>query len=154
MSLIERLAQAGRRAGRRAVDAALRQPEVKRRVDAARVVLKEAREAFEERFDDAEADLWAWIQKVQAHAEKAHRQAVRARDADHYYAVLGLKSDATLAQVKTAWRKQMRATHPDRFAHDPAAEAAAHTRALEVNEAYRELTALLSGRESRRSDRP
>ena len=36
--------------------------------------------------------------------------------------------------------------HPDRFAHDPIAEEAAHRRSQELNLAYTELSALLNGR--------
>ena len=52
--------------------------------------------------------------------------------------------------MKRAWRGKMRKNHPDRFAHDPDAEARAHARAQELNLAYQELTALLTGRENRR----
>ena len=151
MSLLERVGRIGKRAARSALDAAMRQPEIRRRVETARVVIEEARGVFEHRFEQAESDLWAWIQRIQAEAERAQRQVQRAKSAHQHYDVLGLRPGASIEQVKSAWRQRMRENHPDRFAHDPRAEAAAHERALEINEAYRELTALLTGRESRRA---
>ncbi len=127
-------------------------PAVRRRVDAARANLKDLREIAEQRFSEVESDLWAWIQKLQAEATKAQRQALRARDASDHYRTLGVAPGAQLDEVKAAWRQKMRETHPDRFAGDPPAEARAHLEAQQVNLAYEALRALLTGRESRRAD--
>ena len=151
MSFLGRARRIGEQAARSAYDAAMRQPEIRRRVESAKVVLDEARDVFEHRFEQAEADLWTWIQRLQAEAERVQRQVHRAQSAHHHYDVLGVKPGATIEEVKSAWRQQMRHNHPDRFAHDAKAEEAAHERALEINEAYRELTALLTGRENRRA---
>ena len=112
----------------------------------------EAREVLDERLREVEADLWERINGLRAEAEKAHRQARRAQDADRHYRTLGVQRGASAAEIKAAWRRQMRDCHPDKFAHDPAAEARAHARSQEVNRAYEELSALLTGREDRRAD--
>ncbi|MFN3652182.1 MAG: DnaJ family molecular chaperone [Armatimonadota bacterium] len=52
------------------------------------------------------------------------------------YELLGAEEGADLAAVKSAWRKRVRETHPDRFAHDPAEQQRAAARLREVNEAY------------------
>lgn len=156
MSLIDRLrkagataARAGAAAGRMAADRAMQQPTVRRRVEEARAAIAEARQFAEQQFDVIEQDLWDWIRKMQAEAQKTHRQIERARTADEYYAVLGLQPGADFKAIKQAYRQKMRENHPDRFAHDPQAEAVAHARAQRINEAYQQLTALLTGRENR-----
>lgn len=127
-------------------------PSVRRRVEAARANYRDLRDVAEQRFAEVESDLWAWIRKLQAEATKAQRQALRAQDASAHYRTLGVPNGAGLDEVKAAWRQRMRETHPDRFAGDPAAEKRAHREAQAVNLAYEALTALLTGRENRRSD--
>jgi len=158
MSIFDRLLEAGGQAaraasaaGRAAADAAMQQPTVRRRLDGVRQRIEEARVVAEKRLGEVERDLWTWINKMQEEAHRAQRQVVRARSADDYYAVLDLGSGADLRAVKKAYHRKMRANHPDKFAHDPTAERAAHARAQEINEAYQQLTALLTGRESRTS---
>ena len=55
-----------------------------------------------------------------------------------YYQVLGVRPDATVAEIGRAYREQMKAHHPDRHAarHRPAAEAAAR----EINAAFATLS--------------
>lgn len=156
MSILDRLREAGGRAasaaasaGRVAADAAMQQPSVKRRLDEARRRIDDFRETAEKRFEEIERDLWTWINKMQEEAQRAQRQVVRARSADDYYAVLDLGPGADLKTVKKAYHRKMRENHPDKFAHDPVEERRAHARAQEINEAYQQLTALLTGRESR-----
>lgn len=129
----------------------MQQPAIRRRVHAARDAILGVRHQVEAHLEDIEADLRAWIRQIQEEARQAERQIRRKKDSETYYRRLGLQPGATLNEVKAAWRKKMRETHPDRFAHDPRAEAAAHERALKINEAYQELTALLTGRENRRA---
>ena len=154
MSFVDRLRTVGQFArdlGSSAADVAMQQPRIRRGVEDLKSVVRSARAHVEDRFDQVEKDLWSWINEAQERAQKAHRQVDRARSADGYYRVLGVDVGADMATVKKAWRKKMRENHPDRFAHDPRAEASAHARAQEINLAYQELTALLTGRESRRA---
>jgi DnaJ-domain-containing protein 1 len=146
MSLFDRLKDAGRAAA----SAAMKQPAVKRRVERVQARARELREEIEERLGDVESDLWAWIQKLEAEARRTHRQVQRKQSSAEHYRTLGLQPGASIDEVKAAYRKKMRENHPDRFAHDKQAEAAAHARAQQINIAYGELTALITGREARR----
>lgn len=59
------------------------------------------------------------------------------KDDAHYYAVLGLTPDASVEQIKKAYRKLMSQVHPDRVAAlGPDRQKAALERAQAVNEAY------------------
>ena len=143
--------QTANKARDRLTDYAMDNPRVQARVDQARQQLAEVKKGVEAQLAQAESELWAWINRLQAEAQRAHRQQLRRKTSSEYYEVLGLAPGADLATIKKAFRQQMRAHHPDRFAHDPVAEQQAHAQAQRINEAYRELTALLTGRESRRS---
>ncbi|MCA9537288.1 MAG: J domain-containing protein [Myxococcales bacterium] len=154
MSVFDQLRSVGRfarDASRTAAEAAMQNPNVRRRVEEARTAYEEMRGVVEERLEALERDLLNWINQAQAQAQRAQRQLDRARAADVYYKTLGISAGADLDAVKAAWRAKMREHHPDRFAHDPDAEARAHAHAQEINRAYQELTALLTGRESRRA---
>lgn len=144
--------QAARKMGQVVADAAMAQPGIRKRVERAQAVWQDAREQAEVRFARVEADLWQWINRMQAEAQKAGRQAERRKIAINHYATLGIEPGATMDEVKAAYRAKMREHHPDRFANDPAAEAEAQAEAQRINIAYQELTALLTGRESRRAD--
>ena len=139
--------QTANKAKSRLAGYAMDTPLVQARVDQ----LAEVKKRFDAQLAQAEAELWVWINRLQAEAQKAQRQQLRRKTSSEYYEVLGLAPGADLATIKKAFRQQMRAHHPDRFAHDPVAEQQAHAQAQRINEAYRELTALLTGRESRRS---
>lgn len=52
------------------------------------------------------------------------------------YATLGVAFGAPLADVKRAYKRLMRAHHPDRFANDPGRQADATRKAARLNEAY------------------
>ncbi|MGK0357782.1 MAG: DnaJ-domain-containing protein 1 [Bradymonadia bacterium] len=144
--------EAARKVGRVVADAAMAQPVIRERVVKARSTYQDLREQAEERFVVVEAELWQWINRMQSEAQKAGRQAQRRKIAVNHYDTLGVGPDATMEEVKVAYRLKMREHHPDRFAHDPEAEAQAQERAQVINVAYQELTALLTGRESRRAD--
>lgn len=59
------------------------------------------------------------------------------------YAVFGLASDASDAQVEQAWRRRMSQCHPDRVAGAaPALRAQAEARARQANAAYDRIRAL------------
>lgn len=60
-----------------------------------------------------------------------------------YYANLELEPGAGLAALTRAWKKLVREYHPDRFAADPARQAAATRLVQDLNHAYRELVAYL-----------
>jgi len=136
--------------GRRAGEMVLSQPDIKKRVDAVTESWRDSREGVEAWLLGIEDDLWVWIRRMQEQAHRTQAKIERVQNAGNYYHALGLRPGATMAQVKAAWRQKMRENHPDRFANDPVAEDKAHRRAQEINRAYAELTALLTGREDRR----
>ena len=144
--------QAARKVGRAVADAAMAQPVINEQVAKASKRWEDLRAQAEERVAVVEAELWQWISRMQAEAQKAGRQAQRRKIAVNHYETLGVGPDATMDEVKAAYRQKMRDHHPDRFAHDPEAEAEAQERAQVINAAYQALTALLTGRESRRAD--
>lgn len=144
--------QAARKMGQVVADAAMAQPSIRKRVERAQANWQDLRGQAEVRFAQVEAELWQWINRMQAEAQKAGRQAQRRKIAVNHYETLGLSPGATMDEVKAAYRAKMREHHPDRFAHDPKAEAQAQEQAQTINIAYQELTALLTGRENRRAD--
>lgn len=144
--------EAARKVGRVVADAAMAQPVINEQVVKASKRWQGLREQAEERVAVVEAEVWQWINRMQAEAQKAGRQAQRRKIAVNHYETLGVGPDATMDEVKAAYRLKMREHHPDRYAHDPEAEAEAQERAQVINVAYQELRALLTGRESRRAD--
>ena len=146
-----RFRQAVRDVGVAAVEIAKQQPEIKKRLDDVQSIYQDARRAVSDKFEEIESELWVWIQEIQEQSQYTQRQVHRARNARDYYQILGIEAGATQNEIKAAWRKKMHENHPDKFADDPRAEAAAHRRAQEINRAYQELTALMTGREHRRA---
>ncbi len=59
------------------------------------------------------------------------------------YRLVGAPIGSDLETVTRCWRERVRETHPDRFAHDVAAQAHASARLRAVNEAYRKLRGAL-----------
>ncbi len=53
------------------------------------------------------------------------------------YTVLGVAPDATVAEIRTAYRERARQIHPDRFADDPGRAQAAHEAFVELGDAAR-----------------
>jgi hypothetical protein len=49
---------------------------------------------------------------------------------------LGLNPDASLPEVKQAYKDLVQVWHPDRFTHDPALQERAQKRLQEINEAF------------------
>lgn len=56
-----------------------------------------------------------------------------------HYEVLGLKTGASPAAVKQAYRDLAKRWHPDRFAHDPQLKQQAEEKIRAINEAYQQL---------------
>ena len=155
MSLKDRLRDFGLNAlkfGQRATERLKQQPEIQRGVDGVTDRWRSSRENVEGWLLGIEEDLWVWIRKMQDQAHQRQAQFERYQNSADYYEVLGLKPGAKMPEIKAAWREKMRANHPDRFANNPVAEAKAHKRAQKINQAYAELTALLTGRVNRRSE--
>jgi curved DNA-binding protein CbpA len=54
-----------------------------------------------------------------------------------YYRILGIRADATQAEIKDAWNFSVKAFHPDKFAGSSLRQQAiAHERTKAINEAY------------------
>ena len=143
------LGQALKRAGQTAADVAMTQPGIRRRVERVQATVEVLRREVETIAAQAEARAQVLLREMQEEALRARKQIERQRSAADYYRVLGLQSGASLEEVKKAYRKAMRQHHPDKHSLDAEAEARANDRAQAINEAYRELTALLTGRENR-----
>jgi len=60
-------------------------------------------------------------------------------DITKYFEILGLKPEASLEEVKEAYRDLVKVWHPDRFAHDPKLQAKAQEKLKEINEAYQKI---------------
>ncbi|MBW4557821.1 MAG: dynamin family protein [Trichormus sp. ATA11-4-KO1] len=60
----------------------------------------------------------------------------------HAYSILGLKSSASLAEVKQTYRNLVKKWHPDLFVNQPQMQKQAHEKMRLVNEAYRILSSL------------
>lgn len=69
-------------------------------------------------------------------------------DLDRYYLILGLEPDASVDEVRLAYRDCVDAWHPDRFSHAPERQQRAQARLRQINDAYRKLR-----REARTSSR-
>lgn len=143
-----------KRAGRMAADVALAQPGIRRRVERVQRTVEVLRREVETIAAQAEAEAERILRDLQEEALRQRKRLERQRSAEDHYRTLGLPNGASLDDVKKAYRKMMRQHHPDKHSTDAAAEAHAHERAQRINEAYRELTALLTGRESRAAAQP
>lgn|GEM_PF-2001672 len=56
--------------------------------------------------------------------------------ARHHYETLGLQPDASLEEVKRAYRTLAKTWHPDRFTHDPGLKQQAEEKIKAINHAY------------------
>ena len=59
----------------------------------------------------------------------------------NYYLILGIRRDAPLDEVKSAYRRQMRRYHPDRHADDPEKVRIANEVSQQLREAYEAIRA-------------
>ena len=69
----------------------------------------------------------------------AGRRTARKDPRDHLradYETLGVPFGAPMSDVRRAYKRLMRAQHPDRFANDPGKQAAATRKAARINDAY------------------
>src|ERR1700751_883607 len=62
---------------------------------------------------------------------------------DAYRSVLGVDANITPEQLKQAYRDLVKIWHPDRFAHDTRLQLKAEAKLKEINEAYKQLRALI-----------
>ena len=138
-----------KKAGQVAADVAMTQPGIRRRIERVQATVEVLRREVETIAAQAEARAQVLLRELQEEALRARKQIDRQRSASDHYRTLGLQNGASLDDVKKAYRKMMRQHHPDKHSTDAQAEARAHDRAQAINEAYRELTALLTGRENR-----
>ncbi len=60
---------------------------------------------------------------------------------DKYYAVLGLRHEASEDEIKQAYRDLVKIWHPDRYVHDPKLQIKAQEKLKEINEAFGRLKA-------------
>jgi hypothetical protein len=61
---------------------------------------------------------------------------------EHYYTILKLKPDASIEDVKKAYKKQVKIWHPDRFpAESPQLQKNAHEMFQKITTAYKKITA-------------
>ena len=141
-------------AGRLAVDVAMLQPGIRRRVLRVKETVDDLRRELDSQVAQAEARARVFVNEVEDEARRLHRQSQRRLTATDHDRVLELSPAATLDDVKRAYRRLMREHHPDKHANDAEAEGRAHTRSLEINRAYAELSALLTGREGRVANEP
>ena len=138
-----------KKAGQVAADVAMTQPGIRRRVERVQATVEVIRREVETIAAEAEARAQVLLRELQEEALRARKQIHRQRSASDHSRTLGLQNGASLEDVKKAYRKMMRQHHPDKHSTNAQAEARANDRAQAINEAYRELTALLTGRENR-----
>lgn len=148
---IDLLKRAGRKAADVAIDVAMAQPAISSRVGRVQAQVERLRHEVELLAAEAEARAQVLLRELQEEAIRQRKRMDRVRSASDRYQTLGLQNGASLDDVKKAYRRLMRQHHPDKHSTDARAEAEAHARAQEINEAYRELTALLTGRDNRAS---
>ena len=125
----------GRYAGKSAWRWARSQPPIQRQIERAETQIESLRELAHERLVILERDFWAWIERLEAegYIDSPRRSGPSLIVC---YDLIGVSPQVTDEELKRAWRKQMMAYHPDRFAQDPKALQSAETKAREINEAY------------------
>ena len=106
--------------------------EQKRKIEARVAVLKDRARA---RISQFESEFWEWVKQLEAegYVEVPYQAGPSLAES---YARLEVNAHASDQQVRKAWRSRMLQCHPDRFAQDPQALAAAEVEARQVNEAY------------------
>ncbi|MGF1533902.1 MAG: J domain-containing protein [Bernardetiaceae bacterium] len=95
-------------------------------------------------FKEENNDLDAEIEKIlrQQEREDTHTQAPPPREPafnpkeNEYYRLLELAPNASMEEIKAAYRKMMKKYHPDRFPNDPTRQKAAVELTQKINVAY------------------
>ncbi|RMD50152.1 MAG: molecular chaperone DjiA [Alphaproteobacteria bacterium] len=106
------------------------------------------------RYDPAEDAFLAEVARIFGLSKREFR-AIRARHVPGAprdpYDVLGVRPDAPLEEIRAAWRRQVRETHPDRMLARGVPEEAvklATERLADLNRAWEEILAERDGREA------
>ena len=125
----------GKVLGRAAWDWAQEQPVVQRQKRRVEERVAELRERAQARFAQLEDEFWEWVKQLdeEGYVSGPPRSGPSLNEC---YKVLEVSPVASDIEVRKAWRALMLKCHPDRFAHDPEAEARAEREARRVNEAY------------------
>lgn len=120
-----------------------------------RIVRAHLNAAFDPVWDDLHAPPPPSAERAEADAHRPYRSAWAAAAQDPrlagYYANLEVPYDSDLPTVRSAWRRMMRAYHPDRHGGDAEKRRVANELTAQLTLAYRELEkAIRDGRIGRR----
>jgi DnaJ-domain-containing protein 1 len=74
-----------------------------------------------------------------SHSSPGARASVSDEKYRRFYQILELQPDASLAEVKQAYRRLAKQWHPDFFAHNPPLQRKVQAKFMQINEAYRVL---------------
>lgn len=79
-------------------------------------------------------------EKITRKNERSYRAEASASGIDHFYSVLGLEKNASMEEVKAAYRRLVKLTHPDRFAKEsPEVQKQMSEKFREIQAAYESL---------------
>lgn len=79
-------------------------------------------------------------EKITRKNERSYRAQASSSGIDHFYSVLGLEKNASLEEVKAAYRRLVKLTHPDRFAKEsPEVQKQMSEKFREIQTAYESL---------------
>jgi hypothetical protein len=97
--------------------------------------------------------VWFYHRHLRGLATRAGAESARARDETHHepakrserafdpYQILGISGSSSPEAIRNAYRARMCEYHPDKVAHlGEELQELAHRKALEIQEAYRQLT--------------
>lgn len=79
-------------------------------------------------------------EKITRKNERNYRAQASSSGIDHFYSVLGLEKNASMEEVKAAYRRLVKLTHPDRFAKEaPEVQKQMSEKFREIQAAYESL---------------